>query len=78
MTTLTHRDRAILRTVARGAAELVAGAESVLYLDGLACSDQFAVGRLVRDGLVTGARPGAIGQRVAARLTTAGVAGLIA
>jgi hypothetical protein len=77
-TELTHRDRAILRTVARGAAEFVAGAESVLYLDGLACSDQFAVCRLVRDGLITGARPGQVGQRVAARLTIAGVGGLVA
>ena len=44
---LTHRDRAILRAVAIGTAELVAGAEPDLYLDGLACSDQFTAHRLV-------------------------------
>lgn len=45
--TLTQRDRAILRAVAAGSAELVAGAEPDIYLDGLACSDQFAAHRLV-------------------------------
>jgi hypothetical protein len=74
--TLSNRDRAILRAVARGDAELVVGVEPVLYLDGLACSDQFAVCRLVRDGLIRGAQSVALDCRVAARLTSAGAAGL--
>jgi hypothetical protein len=78
ISTLTHRDRAILRAVAVGTAELVAGAEPDLYLDGLACSDQFAAHRLVHDGLITAAGPAGTGHRVAAELTTDGAALLAA
>ena len=66
--TLTHRDRAILRAVAGGSAELVAGAEPDMYLDGLACSDQFAAHRLVHAGLIAAMGPARTGQRIAARL----------
>lgn len=76
--TLTHRDRAILRAVASGTAELVAGAEPDLYLDGLACSDQFAAHRLFHAGLITAAGTAGTGQRVTARLTTGGAAVLAA
>ncbi len=39
---LTGRDRAILRAVARGDAELACGAEPDLFLDGRCCCDQLA------------------------------------
>jgi len=69
---LSHRDRAILRAVGRGRAEIVVGAEPDLFLDGRCCSDQMAAHRLVRAGLIVAAGPGAIGQRVDARLSAAG------
>ena len=78
ISTLTHRDRSILRAVAIGTAELVAGAEPDLYVGGLACSDQFAAHRFVHNGLITAAGPAGIGQRVTARLTTDGAALLAA
>jgi hypothetical protein len=69
---LTSRDRAILRAVGRGGAEVVAGAQPDLFLDGRCCCDQVAAHRLVRAGLITAAGAGAPGRRVAARLTRAG------
>jgi hypothetical protein len=69
---LTGRDRAILRAVARGNAELAWGVEPDLFLDGLCCSDQSAAHRLARAGLIAPITRCAIGERVAARLTTAG------
>ena len=71
---LTHRDRAILRAVGRGGAELVLGAEPDLYLDGRCCSDQMAAHELVHRRLIVPAAPGGVGQRVAARLSAAGSA----
>ena len=53
-------------------AELVAGAEPDLLLDGRCCSDQSAAHRLARAGLIATAGPGAPGGRVAARLTAVG------
>ncbi|WP_281689928.1 hypothetical protein [Pseudonocardia thermophila] len=75
---LSARDRAILRAVGRGAAELVVGAEPDLYLDGRWCADQFAAHRLARAGLIAQLAPGAVGRRVPARLTPAGHAHLVA
>lgn len=70
---LSHRDRAILRAVDLGSAELVLGVEPDLYLDGRCCTDQVAAHRLARAGLITAARKGGtIGQRVSACLTAAG------
>ena len=71
-TTLSYRDRAILRAVAGGGAELVAGVEPDLFLDGLCCADQTAAHRLARAGLIATAVPGAPGSRVPARLTEVG------
>ncbi|MDN5858620.1 MAG: hypothetical protein L0H84_08340 [Pseudonocardia sp.] len=68
--TLTGRDRAILRAVGAGHAEL--GSGSVLYLDGLYCSDQAAAWRLADAGLIAAA-PGATGERVPAVLTREGL-----
>jgi hypothetical protein len=69
---LTHRDRAILRAVGRGPAEITVGAEPDLFLDGRCCADQVAAHRLARAGLITSSGGGTIGQRVAARLSAAG------
>ena len=69
---LSARDRAILRAVARGSAELVWGSEPDLYLDGRYCCDQSAVHRLVRTGLIAPAGVGITGQRIPAVVTTAG------
>jgi hypothetical protein len=70
--TLSGRDRAILRAVAAGAAELALGAVPDLFLDGLYCCDQAAARDLVRAGLLAPETPGRVGQRVAAALTPAG------
>jgi hypothetical protein len=69
---LTFRDRAILRAVAGGGAELTGGAEPDLFLDGRCCADQPAAHRLARAGLITRVGSGAPGSRVAARLTRVG------
>ena len=71
--TLSCRDRAILRAVAGGGAELQGGAEPDLFLDGRCCADQSAAHRLARAGLIATAVPGAPGSRVPARLTPVGV-----
>ena len=69
---LTCRDRAILRAVAGGGAELSAGVEPDLFLDGRCCADQLAAHRLAHAGLISAVRSGAPGSRVAARLTPVG------
>lgn len=71
--TLSYRDRAILRAVAGGGAELLGGAEPDLFLDGLCCADQAAAHRLAHAGLIATAGPGAPGSRVPAQLTAVGV-----
>ena len=75
-TTLSGRDRAILRAVAAGGAELQLGTESDLFLDGRCCCDQTAAHRLVRAGLIAAITLGLVGQRVTATLTAAGHAAL--
>ncbi|WP_232664389.1 hypothetical protein [Pseudonocardia sp. TRM90224] len=69
---LTGRDRAILRAVAAGNAELEWGAEPDLFLDGRCCCDQAAAHRLARAGYIAPAAVCTAGQRVAACLTAAG------
>jgi len=71
-TALSCRDRAILRAVAGGGAELLGGAEPDLFLDGRCCADQSAAHHLVHAGYLAAARLGSVGQRVAAALTPAG------
>ena len=56
--TLSGRDRAILRAVAAGGAELVLGAEPDLFFDGRCCCDQTAAHHLVRAGFIDGRRAG--------------------
>ncbi len=75
---LSVRDRAILRAVAHGRAELVWGSEPDLYLDGRFCCDQSAVHRLVRAGLIAPAIEGTVGERLPALITTAGRLELVA
>ena len=72
VSTLTGRDRAILRAVAAGTAELVCGSEPDLFLEGRCCCDQVAAHRLAHAGLIVAAVPARVGQRVAAVLTVAG------
>ena len=69
---ISRRDRAILRAVAAGGAELVLGAEPDLLLDGRYCCDQSAAHHLVRTGLIAATTLGMVGRRVAAGLTPAG------
>ena len=45
---LSHRDRAILRAVAGGTAELIGGAQPDLLVGGRCCSDQMAAWRLAK------------------------------
>jgi hypothetical protein len=69
---LSYRDRAILRAIAGGTAQLVVSSEPDLFVDGRSCSDQVAVRRLAHAGLIGPAVPGRPGQRVPAELTPAG------
>jgi hypothetical protein len=69
---LSGRDRAILRAVAAGGAELSWGAEPDLLLDGRYCCDQPAAHRLARAGLIAPVGVCAAGQRVPAAVTAAG------
>ena len=69
---LSFRDRAILRAVAGGHAELLVGVEPDLYLDGRCCADQVAARRLARAGLIAAAIPGPTAHRVPACLTASG------
>jgi hypothetical protein len=78
VTALTHRDRAILRAVAGGTAELLGGSQPDLLVGGRCCCDQLAAPRLAHAGLLAGTRPAAVGQRVPARLTAAGFHELLA
>jgi hypothetical protein len=73
-TPLTSRDRAILKAVAAGRAEIVYGAEPDMFLDGRCCCDQTAVHRLAHAGLIAPLGLADIGQRVPATLTPAGTA----
>jgi hypothetical protein len=74
---LSGRDRAILRAVAAGRAEVTVRTELDILVDGLFCCDQAAAHTLCRAGLICPATAGAAcGARVLAVLTPAGVAAL--
>lgn len=72
----TSRARAILRAVAHGRAEMTCSCEPDLFIDGLHCCDQSTAHALVHAGLIRQDRPGLVGNRVPARITTAGLAAL--
>ena len=57
---LTYRDRAILRAVAGGTAELSVSSEPDLFVDGRFCCDQLAARRLAHAGFIAGSVPGAV------------------
>ena len=78
MNALSYRDRAILRAVAGGTAELIGGSQPDLLVDGRCCCDQMAVHRLTKAGLIAGAGPATLCRRVPARLTPAGRQELLA
>lgn len=73
---LNHRERATLRAVARGGAELTTSCEPDLFVDGLACCDQTTVHTLARRGLIAPACAAGYGRRTPAILTPAGHAAL--
>ena len=75
-TDLNHRERATLRAVAEGHAEISCSREPDLFVDGLACCDQHTAHRLAHLGLVMPARSGRWGERVPALLTEAGAVAL--
>ncbi|MPY77604.1 MAG: hypothetical protein GEV04_03725 [Actinophytocola sp.] len=68
---LNNRERATLLAVAHGDAEMSCSSEPDLFIDGLACCDQFTAHRLARLGMIAPARPGRLRERVPARLTSA-------
>ncbi|MQA62822.1 MAG: hypothetical protein GEU86_15325 [Actinophytocola sp.] len=73
---LNNRERAALRAVALGTAEMTCSCEPDLFIDGLAYCDQFTAHRLSHRELVKPARTGKPGERVPALLTTTGQAAL--
>lgn len=70
--TLSHRALSILRAARGGRAQISLSCEPDMFVDGLACSDQHTARRLFHTGLVYPSRPGRIGERVEASLTSAG------
>jgi hypothetical protein len=73
-TTVSGRDRALMRAIAAGRCQLGAGVEPVLLIDGIVCADSSAGYRLVAAGLI--APPDASGPLGPAVLTSAGHAAL--
>jgi hypothetical protein len=69
---LNNRERATLKAVATGRAEITCSSEPDLFLDGLACCDQTTAHRLANLGLIAPTREGRPGERVPATLTEAG------
>jgi hypothetical protein len=73
---MNYRALAMLRAVDEGRAHLTLSQEPDLFIDGVSCCDQFTAHTLSHDGLIAPAQSGAIGQRVPATLTPAGVAAI--
>ncbi|HTK65075.1 MAG TPA: hypothetical protein VL595_21990 [Pseudonocardia sp.] len=59
ITTLSYRDRAILKAIANGRCTVSGSHASTLTIDGLRCADQFVGPRLADAGLIVtdGQRP---------------------
>ncbi|MFD8500289.1 hypothetical protein [Amycolatopsis sp. NPDC059657] len=66
LTTISHRDRSVLRAVAAGRCEISGCAGGSLVIDGIGCCDQFVGPRLVQAGLIAAITPGPV------RLTESG------
>lgn len=75
---LNHRERATLKAVASGHAEITCSSEPDLFFDGLTCCDQTTAHRLANLGLIAPARDGHPGERVSAVLTETGRAAFTA
>jgi hypothetical protein len=73
---MNYRALAMLRAVDEGRAQLTCSQEPDLFIDGVSCCDQFTAHTLAHDGLIAPAHSGAIGQRVPATLTAAGLAAI--
>ncbi|GAA5118386.1 hypothetical protein [Haloechinothrix salitolerans] len=73
---LNYRERATLRAVALGRAEITCSSEPDLFVDGLACCDQSTVHRLARLGWIEPSVSGRPGERVPAQITALGRAAL--
>jgi len=73
---LNHRERATLRAVALGHAEITCSCEPDLFIDGLACCDQSTAHRLAKQGLIVATRVAQYGTRVPALITNLGRAAL--
>jgi hypothetical protein len=73
--TLSGRDRAVLRAIADGRCRLGAGWQPVLLVDGLVCADSGTGRRLVAAGLIHAPDP--VRPLGPARLTAAGRRALI-
>ena len=74
ITTLSHRDRAVLKAIAGGRCTVTGSHASTLTIDGLRCADQFIGPRLAGAGLIVTGYQGP--ER--ARLTESGRAMLLA
>ncbi|WP_020674178.1 hypothetical protein [Amycolatopsis nigrescens] len=72
--TVSYRGLAMLRAVGAGRAQVSCSSEPDLFIDGVSCCDQFTAHTLAHQGLLRPKRPGALGQRVPAALTSAGLA----
>lgn len=73
---LSHRALAILRATANGRVQVSLSCEPDLFIDGLTFTDQPTARTLVHAGLLRASRPGRIGERVPANLTTDGYTAL--
>lgn len=71
---LSCRARALLRVVAAGRAEITCSSEPDMFVDGVACCDQYTAHALAHRGLIVPTGPAGLGKRVRARLTPAGAA----
>lgn len=69
--TLNNRERATLKAVGQGRAEITCSCEPDLFVDGVPCCDQFTAHRLARFALVIPLYAGRTGERVPAVLTDA-------
>jgi hypothetical protein len=72
---LNRRALAMLRAVSEGRAEITCSCEPDLFIDGLCVCDQFTAHQITH-ALIRPAMPAAVGVRVHAELTVAGIAAL--
>jgi hypothetical protein len=75
---LSHRALAMLRAINAGRAQLSCSSEPDLFIDGVACCDQFTAHALAHRGFIGPTYSAAVGQRVPATLTSAGRAMVVA